>query len=54
LFSTHRISLSEYYKYKYPYMPPLDPASEIIVTSSGTEALFACCQALLDPGDGTP
>ena len=29
----------------------LDPGSEICVTSSGTEALFACCQAFLDPND---
>lgn len=30
---------------------PVDPASEVVVTSGATEAITACLMALLDPGD---
>lgn len=36
---------SKYYGLKY------DPASEIVVTNGATEAIFATCMALLNPGD---
>mmetsp|Transcript_12106 Transcript_12106/g.14128 ORF Transcript_12106/g.14128 Transcript_12106/m.14128 type:complete len:278 (+) Transcript_12106:112-945(+) len=46
-----RQSLSDYYAKSYPGSKKLDPETEVVVTASGTEALYASFQALVDPGD---
>lgn len=46
-----REKISEYYAQAYPGSRVLSADSEIVVTSSGTEALNSCVQALVDPGD---
>lgn len=37
--------------YGHRYGLPVDPATEVVSTSSGTEALYCALQALIDPGD---
>ena len=46
-----RQTLSNYYAQAYPKSPVLSADNEIVITSSGTEALNSCVQALVDPGD---
>jgi aspartate/methionine/tyrosine aminotransferase len=44
-------SISAYYGRAYPAEQHYDPASEVMVTASGTEALYVTMQALISPGD---
>ena len=37
--------------YARRYGAALDPETEVCVTTSGTEALYAAVQAFVDPGD---
>ncbi len=54
-----RRSLSDLYRVMYPEWPKasdgagraLDPASEVCVTTSGTEAIYTAILGLVDPGD---
>lgn len=49
-----RASISDLYRQMHPGVPagrPLDPASEVCVTTSGTEAIYAAVMGLVDPGD---
>ena len=44
-------AISKLYKRMYPAAPALDPATDVCVMSSGTEALFCSVMGMLDPGD---
>ena len=46
-----RQSLASFYASQYPSGIKFSAENQIVVTSSGTEALFSCMQALIDPGD---
>eukprot|EP00036_Acanthoecidae_sp_10tr_P016889 CAMPEP_0206311756 /NCGR_PEP_ID=MMETSP0106_2-20121207/13630_1 /ASSEMBLY_ACC=CAM_ASM_000206 /TAXON_ID=81532 /ORGANISM="Acanthoeca-like sp., Strain 10tr" /LENGTH=404 /DNA_ID=CAMNT_0053743019 /DNA_START=38 /DNA_END=1252 /DNA_ORIENTATION=+ len=43
-------AISDFHGRRYPGPPP-DPASEVAVMTSGTEALFSACLAFCEPGD---
>jgi len=46
-----RQNLSSYYAKAYPNTKILSPETEIVVTASGTEALYAAFQGIVNPGD---
>lgn len=46
-----RQDLAEYYAKRYPGSKKLDANTQVLITSSGTEALFASIHALVSPGD---
>lgn len=50
--STHmQNAISALHRRMYTGSPALDPATEVCVTSSGTEAIFSAVMGLVDPGD---
>ena len=46
-----RSTLSSFIAKSFPESQPLDPNSELCITTSGTEALFVSFQAIINPGD---